>query len=163
MKLYQISNTIRDILDLAAETGGEIGPAQLSALDQLSDSRSVKMDGICGLIREWEAFVSVRKAEIDRLKAGIATHENNIRRLKDYLLQDLQKLGEQRSETALFKVWRQASPPSAVCEAPADLLPDYLRKVTVAPNLSAAIDEWKRTGQAPAGFTVSQAEHVRIK
>lgn len=162
LKLYEITNRIRDLLE-ATSADGELGEFALASLDRLNLAMSEKIDAICGLIREWEAFVSVREAERMRLLEGIGTYKRNIVGLKEYLRRTLLELGTHRYDTPLFKMWRQASPPAAKCQVDPATLPDGLRRVTVEPDVRAALEQWKATGEAPTGFTIEQGEHLRIK
>lgn len=162
-RLYDIAAEIRSALE-AADDGGELGPAELAALDGLGLGLDSKVNAYCALIREWESFVAVRKAEVERLRKGVAAHEANIRRLKEHLRAGLEVAGIARHETALHKVWRQRSPASVrfVGADPA-ALPAEFKRVTVEPHLGQALEHYRATGAAPAGFVVEQAEHLRTK
>lgn len=160
-KLYELSHDIRALLDSSDD--GELTPEQLERFDALGLALDAKIDGCCGLIREWESIIAARQAEIDRLKMGIQTRENNIRRMKEYLRDALLTVNQKKHETPLFTIWRQNSPPAITCEVDVGkLTPDFTR-VTVVPDNKKALEQWKATGYAPFGFDVTQSEHLRIK
>lgn len=163
MKLYEITSAIRDLLSSVNDAGGELTDNEIALLDQLAEARADKFDACCALIREWEAFVAVRKAEIDRLRAGIKTHENNADRLKQYMLDSLQQTGDRELQTALFKCWVQSSPVSVQPDGsvPVDELP--YKRITVEADCKAARDHWQKTGEPPTGFKATKGEHLRIK
>jgi len=161
MRLYEIAGELRRLIDSSVD--GEMSPEQVAQLDTLGLALDAKVDGCCGLIREWEAEITARQAEIDRLRVGIATRENCIRRLKDYLRDSLATLDQRKHQTALFAIWRQANPISAQCTAePEQLDPEYQR-TKIEANCQAALTYWKTKGECPRGFEIKQGEHLRIK
>lgn len=162
MRLYEISRDIRQVLDFL--DSGELTDEQTASLETLGLSFDSKVDSCCGLIREWESYIVVRESEIDRLKAGIDSYRNAIRRLKDYLKTNLETIGESKHETALFTIRTQANPPGCDCIEPdvTKLDPKYIR-TKQEPDKTAALDEWKRTGTAPNGFEIRKGSHLRIK
>lgn len=157
MKLYEITTELRAILD--AE---ELTDEQVASLESLGLALDAKVDGCCGLIREWEAVIAARRAEIDRLEAGLRTRENSIKRLKEYLRSSLEAIGEKKHETKLFTIRRQTNPPSAKCVVDPALLPGDLKRVKYEPDNKSAIERWKATGASPDGFEISVSEHLRI-
>lgn len=159
-KLYEITGSIRELLGTLDQ--GELSDEQLAALDALGLELSAKIDGCCGLIAEWSSVIAARQAEIDRLKAGIDTKQNAIKRLKEYLKLNLETLGVRKHETAIWSVRTQANPPSAKCTLPVDELTDDFTRTKKEPNNAAAIDYWKSNGIAPRGFEISVSSHLRI-
>lgn len=160
-KLYELTAGIRALLDSSDD--GELTPEQLAQFDALGLAMDAKIDGCCGLVREWESIIAARQAEIDRLKMGIQTRDNNIRRMKEYLRDALLTVSEKKHETPLFTIWRQKSPPAVTCEVDPSTLPAEFQRVTITPDNKKALETWKATGEAPRGFDVTQNEHLRIK
>ena len=161
MRLYEIANELRHLIDSSVD--GELSPEQMAQLDALGLALDDKVNGCCGLIREWESEITARQAEIDRLKLGIAVREISIRRLKNYLRDSLATIDQKSHQTALFAIWRQANPTSAQCVAePAELNPEYQR-TKIEANCQAALAYWKVHGECPRGFEIKQGEHLRIK
>lgn len=161
MTLYEITDQIRACLDTI--DGGELTDEQLVNLETYGLNLDTKIDSCCGLIREWESFVAVRNAEIDRLRAGIDTYQNSIKRLKDYMKKALETIGQSKHETALFKTWIQKSSPSASFDGAPESLPAEFKRVKVEPDNKAAIEAWKANTPLPVGFAVQQSTHLRIK
>jgi len=166
MKLYELGIAIRDILANADFRDGELTDEELEQLDGLADTQEVKVEVYCKLIREQEADIAARQAEIDRLQAGLTTAENRKERLKDRLKVAMMLSGQRSVETPLFKVWLQNSAPSAKClvDDPATLAPEFQKvKTTVTANTVHALDVWKTTGTIPEGFEIKTSESLRIK
>ena len=161
MRLYEIAGELRRLVDSSLD--GELAPEQVAQLDALGLALDAKVDGCCGLIREWEAEIAARQAEIDRLKVGIAVRQNCVRRLKDYLRESLSTIDQKRHQTALFTIWRQANPTCADCVTdPAQLDSEYQR-IKIEADCQAAHAYWKEHGECPRGFEIKQGEHLRIK
>ena len=119
---------------------------------------------ICGIIEEGDRRVAARTATIDRLKAANQVDENKKRRLKEFLLMWLRSENQKKHQTAFFQVWRQASPPAAVCKLDdASMLPEDFQRLKVEPHNGAALEWWRKTGEVPEGFEIREGEHLRIK
>lgn len=164
MRLYDIATGIRQILDKADPESGELPENLAAEFDALNLSMDEKVNGTCALVREEQANAKAAREEAQRLTDLARCYENHVERLKSYLQECLTVAGVQRYDTALFKCWRQASPPSYVMtlDDPAKL-PREFQRVTIAPDI-VAVREWhKERGELPSGFTVKTSEHLRIK
>jgi Gp157 protein len=161
MRLYEIAGELRRLVECCVD--GELSPEQCAQLEALGLALDAKVDGCCGLIREWEAEIAARQAEIDRLKLGIATRQNSIRRLKDYMRDSLTTINQQRHQTALFTVWRQANPTSANCVGEPEQLDRAYQRIKIEADCQAALAYWKEHNECPRGFEIKQGEHLRIK
>jgi hypothetical protein len=122
------------------------------------------VDGICGLLAEWDREAAARQAEIDRLQKGIDARIANRERLKGYMMVNLAALDMKAVETPRWKVARRASTPSVHLTGDVNDCPsEYIRvKTVVEADRSKALRCWRDTGKAPAGFEVRQGEHLRI-
>lgn len=159
MRLYEIEENIRRLLD---EVEDDLTDEQLAELENLSMSMEDKVDNCCRMIREWECRANAIEVERRRLQAEESRERGKVARLKEYLRLSFIRLGLKRYETRLFKLRRQDSPPSAVCNVDPATLPDELRKVTIEANRTAAIASWRETGVVPDGFTIERGEHLRL-
>ena len=163
MTLYDISAEIRKVIARAEDRGGELNEDDLKAIDELTPRLDQKVDAYCALIREWEAAAKAKRNEVERLMVSAVTDENSAKRLRQRLQDCLKALNVGRYDTALFKAWRQKSPPSGRFEGDASKLPDELKRVTVTPDMTALMLRFKETGELVEGFTVTVNEHLRIK
>lgn len=159
MKLYEISQELRDLLE-----SEELTDEQLAAVEKLELSLDDKINGLCTLINEtWEDSNSLA-SESARLRERSKVFMNKVDRLKDYLKFCLEQLGTKAHKTKLWTIRIQSNPPAAKATLPVeDLQAEYRREVTkVEVNKEAAIAYWKMTGQCPPGFEISTGSHLRI-
>ncbi len=164
MKLYEVSNCLRDLLCNLNDEGGELTDAEIELIDSLQEERGRKIDGICAIITEWRAHIAVRKAEVDRLRAGIATLERNEKRLKEYLQANLEKTGEREYQSPLWKIWVQKNPVSLQpVDEDASKLPAEYQRISIEADREKAREYFKANGQPPAGFTANQSTSLRIR
>lgn len=187
MNVYLISTRISDYLDaVSAVSEGEIGQSEELALDALGMDYDEAVDEAAKAIRNSECRIAALKAEIDRLKSATEDENKRVAGMQKAVLDSLKRLGL-KAAGKTFKVSRQNNPPSveitdaeAVSEAyktgelsgtmSADDLhmlvsqcPELAPYARVLPSKKAALDEWKSTGTAPAGFDIKQKERLVIK
>lgn len=163
LKLYEIPSEIRRIMETGSDPEtGELTDAAIMELDAIQMNLETKADGVCAIVREELSLESAVTAEIDRLRKMQVAHASRAARLKEYLKLTLEATGQKKLEMARFKVRIQANPPAASCVIDPKDLPDEFKWVRVEPDNRAAIDAWKKTGQAPEGFEIRQGTHLRI-
>ena len=158
--LYELTQGYKALLDLES-TDEDI----LGALDQLGDAIDAKAEGIAKVLRSLEAEADAMKAEARRFSDAAQARTNRAASLKRYLMANLQAAGLKRAGGMLY-VTVQASPPSAkvVDEYAVSEEEGYKERVwTWNFNSRKAIEDWKATGQAPAGFGVSQGQHLVVR
>lgn len=162
MKLYELTQAIRDALDTSDD--GELTDEQMNTLESLNLALDEKINSCCGLVREWEATNAAKQAEIDRLRAGMETKSNNVKRLKAYMQQCMEAIGTTKIETPIFKVRIQKNPPSCDLDGtiPVEMLDKKYQRIKYEPDRKAAIEAWKESGKAPLGFSVNVGSHLRI-
>jgi len=162
MNLFETAAQIRN---LVADCDDEI-PADLEQqIDALNLAFETKIAALCGYIRELKAHQAAVEGEIKRLQALGATSANREKWAKDYLLRCLDLAGTRRVDTDFFKVWAQASPPSAEVVVTADALPERFRsvKTTVSVNKAALLQAWRDGEALPEGVTVSRGTTLQIR
>lgn len=172
--LFNISEDLRTLADLLEEVGGEVTSEEAeAAIDsffaELGAERNNKIDSYCGLIRELEAKADVRKLEANRLLSLAATDELTARKLKFRLHAFLQLHGEQKIETARFKISRVKNGGKTPVEFSEyfqnnpEELPESLRRVVFTPN-SEALRGLLESGEGTEfGQLKERGEHLRIK
>ncbi len=162
--LYAIDTALLTLL-ARLDDDGELTDDPLAAIDALAMERNDKIDGICRHVRERETRAAAIQAEIDRLLMAKRTEENAVDRLKGFIKESMQKLGEKKIKTPLFTVWWQANgQPTATIED-AEKLPGWaMRTITnLVPDKTAIIGAWERGESLPDGVTVETGTHLRIK
>jgi len=112
--LFEIGDEISALHDLLTEVGGELPDAEAEAaidgwLRETDAALEKKVDGYCGLIREFEARSEAREIEAKRLMAIAGADLNQAKRLKDRLKAFLEIAGLKKVETPRFRVSVQAN------------------------------------------------------
>ena len=93
LRLYELPDAIREIEAEIIEAEGEITDDIADRLDHLEGEFERKAEYLALLSREARAEAKAVKEEEDRLKARRTAAENREKRIKDYLLFSMQKLG----------------------------------------------------------------------
>lgn len=165
MKLYEISDEIRQLLSGTDDLGGILTDESLEKLSRLEGDLNDKVEAICCVIAEEEASAAARKAQVDRLNAGIKASDARVKRMKEYVLGTMIGIGIKESGGDLWNVKVQRSGPSVVCTVEADQLPQELQRVktTIEPDKKKVLEHYKATGQVHHGFTVHEGRHIVIR
>lgn len=164
LKLYQIPEVYRELLDRAADPEtGELDAALEMELEGLIEEFDRKVEWIALLCREAKAEAAAVKMEEDRLSTRRRVCENRETRLKKYIHDCMTRAGIQRVDGRAVKVKIQAnSQPSIEWTLDEALIPAAFQVVTVRPNLTLARDELKAGSVLPDGFKVTSGSHVRV-
>lgn len=161
MKLHEITNEI--LMDALVDANGEISPEAEAQLGALEEDLHAKTEAYCKIIRTFECEACAAQAEVDRLQKLVQVRTNAAKRLKAWLLQNLQRLGLERVETDLFRVRiQQNGRPSINYSGDPEALPPFMRRVKVEVNGDAAYELWKGGQELPPGFQVTRGSHLRI-
>lgn len=106
--IYEISDDMRALHDLLAESGGELTPQTEQAFAEfeaeLSTNFSAKLDRYCSLIAELEAQSTARKAEAKRLADLARTSERSAEALRERLRWVFEARGLPAQQTERFRV-----------------------------------------------------------
>jgi len=172
--LFQIADEISALHDLLTECGGELPDAEAeAAIDQwLGETEAAlekKVDGYCGLVREFEARSEAREIEAKRLMALAGADGNQARRLKARLKAFFEIAGIKKLETPRFRVSVQANGgvlplivPSDWDDDPANAPEAFQRRTIVLDR--DAIREAIRNDEETYGAELGErGNHLRIR
>lgn len=98
--LFEITDDLRRILDLADDAGGELDQAAADYLAGVEREDGVKLDGYVNLIRTLETEAAVAVAEAEQFRAKAAAREAKAAALKERLMTHLLATGRTRASTA---------------------------------------------------------------
>ena len=84
MKLYEISESLRELWGKIAEQDGEVGEDDLQALNELELAKNDKLEGCGVLIREMTAAANEYSEELKRVKELQDRKTRATERLKNY-------------------------------------------------------------------------------
>ncbi len=151
MKLYEITDQFRQLDDFLPEIeSGEEAQAFTELFDWLQGTLEEKVAGICAVYRNTEAEAEAIKAEIDRLTKRKKALENKAQRLKDYLLYNLEAVGQEQVKTGVWDVRVKTNPPS--CKVDESLLPEGFWKVKREPDIAKAKQAIQAGAEIPGAW-----------
>jgi len=110
MKLYELTQSYQDILDLAESA--EDNAHLIEALNMLEDELNTKFENIGKVIQSLDSDVDSITHEVTRLNEKKKVIESNKRNLKNYIELEMTKLGKDKLKTTLFNFGIQNNPPS---------------------------------------------------
>ena len=109
MKLYELTQSYQQVLEIAEQLDAE---TLKDTLDSINDAVEQKVENTAFVVKQLEANVSVIDEEIKRLQAMKGTQTNNIKSLKLYLQESMEKVGLDKVQGKLIKIAIQNNPQS---------------------------------------------------
>ena len=156
--LYELTEQYRELLELAEENDSS---AFQDTLESLEDAIEDKAEKMAYVMQEIDGDIKLLGDEIKRLQGRKKSLESNLKRMKDYLLDELEKLDKPKGKTARFTIYTQNNPESIEIENE-ELIPDRYKipKYTIDRK---GIKESLSNGKAIEGVRLTQTKGVRIK
>ena len=160
MKLYELSQSYQDILDLAESV--EDNQYLLETLETIEDEFNSKLENIGKVMSSLDADMDGIDYEIKRLQEKKKALNSNKANLKTYVENEMQKLGKRKVKTTLFTFGIQNNPPSL------DIMDDgYIPKEFYEPqqpklNKRELLKALKQ-GDVIKGVEIKQSEGLRIR
>ena len=166
MRLYELTDRYLQIADLAfaeSDEDGAIDRDLAKMLSSLQDSIDHKLGAICRIVKELELSAEVAKAESKRILAIHHRAEVHAERLKQYMKDSLEQLGERKRKVDdLFTIAIQNNPP-AVRVVDLDSVPhDFDKELPRQVDLQRIKDILKN-GDPVDGCELVQGTHLRIR
>ncbi|MCO7177044.1 siphovirus Gp157 family protein [Sporolactobacillus kofuensis] len=109
--MYDLTDKYRQLLDIAEDVDSDL---LSDTLESIHDAIEVKAESTAAVIKEIEKDVTGLKSEIDRLTKRKQAYENNVKRLKQHLLESLEKANIQKVKGHKFTVSTRFNAPHAV-------------------------------------------------
>lgn len=162
--LYDIDNMVYTVLEnglIFDEETGEVlfDEENLTALEM---ARNEKLEAVALYIKSLEAEAEAMKAEAKKLADRREAKERKAERLRSYISNSMQALGDTKLETAKVALSFRKSESVDVYE-PALLPSEYTKtKTTVTPD-KTAIKAAIKAGQEVAGATLEVKQNLQIK
>lgn len=143
MKLYEITETIANMIEMLAEAqqnkDEDTAQACIDTLDSLEYDLSEKLERMSKIVRNYESDVKALKEEAKHLSDRAKTIERQATVLKDYMKQAMEKAGKTKVDAGIFKVSIQQNggvkPLQINCD-PSELPAEY-QTLTVTANNEA--------------------------
>lgn len=162
--LYNITNNFVDLMDKVQE--GTITEEEYNQLGQeLAMELQQKSANITGYIQERVSLIDAVDAQIKRLQDLKKSESNKLDNFKKYVKDNMDRLGITKIETELGTLSISKSPTSVEVINEKDIPDDFMEHiVTIKPNKKAIIDNYKTTGEIPAGVIIhDDNSYLRIK
>ena len=156
--LYELKNDYLRLLELEEEVDLE---AFQDALDNLTDEINTKAENIAAVLKQMEADANVLKDEEARLKKRRIAIENNHKRLKEYLKNELEVMDIEKVKTPKFTITVRNNPVKVVIKDE-DLIPaDY--KIPKYSVDKKTLKEALLNGEDIKGVELIQEKGVQIR
>jgi len=156
MKLYQLTQTYTEILDMDLE-----GTDLDTVLDSLEGTVAEKAEGILMVMKTLEAEQDAYKKEIDRLAALTNKSKNKADSMKKYLSNNLKVMDIKKLDTRLFKIsFRKSS--SVIIDDITKIPETYIKTVKTVSADKAAIKKMLKT-ETIEGCHLENKSSMQIK
>jgi hypothetical protein len=109
--MYELTDKYRQLLDVAEDVDSDL---LADTLESIHDAIEVKAEATAAVIKEIEKDAAGLKVEIDRLSKRKQTYENNVKRLKQHLLNSLEKAKMPKVKGQRFTVSTRFNAPHVV-------------------------------------------------
>ena len=140
---------------------GEITDDLIQTLAAIDDEFNEKVESCCRMVRELESRAEMAAAESARLKGKAYTAKAKAKRLKEYVKENMVRMGTKTIEEGCFRI-TVASNPVSVTVLDETLIPSKYY-VTVAPSLSkSAIKDALESGAEVPGVELVKNTSLRI-
>lgn len=167
LTLYELTEEQRALDALVDMDEGEWSDEAEELFARLVEQMATKADDTGRYIRTREALAANIKLEEQRLAARRKAIEHHIKRLKEYIVFSLDRMGRDKIEGDMFTLSVQNNAPAAKAGPDADvsLLPELLTRyipASFAPDMSAILAALK-AGEDVPGYTLERGKHLRIR
>jgi hypothetical protein len=164
LRLYNYADALSRIEGLLYEAEGVLTPELEQALDEAQFEFEAKAERVALMVRGFLATAAAVKIEEERLEDRRKHYERAAESLKNYLLIQLNRVGQQKVEGRLASVRVQASPPKVLCADATKLPADFqiIPPTVVQINRAKVLELWKSEKPLPEGVSVEVGSHVRI-
>ncbi|WP_406698544.1 siphovirus Gp157 family protein [Singulisphaera sp. Ch08] len=165
MRLYELAEEYRRVIDAIEESDGELSPTLEADLDAIEGPFEAKIESCCALVDEFERDEEAAKKAADRLKKREVAFGNRAKRIRKYVQDCMERAGVKKVSRPGFSAWIQANNASAKWTGDPDAIPpEFMRwETSIKFDATSAIESWKAGEKLPEGVVVGQGTHLRIK
>ena len=158
-KLYELSTGYKNI-EYLLENGENNEELQV-VLDSLGEEIEDKAENIAKLIKNYEADIEAFKTEEKRIAERRRTLENDVKRLKEYLFNNMKLTGKTKFKRGTFS-FNIAKNPASVEIVNQDIIPMDYRELVEVINKKDILQDLKN-GKDVQGVILKQSESLRIR
>ena len=159
MKLFELTQSYQQVLEIAEQLDAE---TLKDTLDSINDAVEQKVENTAFVVKQLEANVSVIDEEIKRLQAMKGTQTNNIKSLKLYLQESMEKVGLDKVQGKLIKIAIQNNPQSVEVLNENVIPKNYFVEQKPKLDKKALLTDLK-SGAQVSGVEIKQSRSLRIR
>lgn len=159
MKLFELTQSYQQVLEIAEQLDAE---TLKDTLDSINDAVEQKVENTAFVVKQLEANVSVIDEEIKRLQAMKGTQTNNIKSLKLYLQESMEKVGLDKVQGKLIKIAIQNNPQSVEVLNENVIPKNYFVEQNPKLDKKALLTDLK-SGVQVEGVEIKQSRSLRIR
>ncbi|MCF1632913.1 siphovirus Gp157 family protein [Tetragenococcus koreensis] len=157
--LYELTDNYQQVLEIAEQ----LDPKTLKdTLDGINDAIDDKAENTAKVIRELEGDINTLTSEIQRLNERKTALSNNVKRIKEYLQNEMESVGKTKVKSERFTIGIQNNPPSVRVEDERKIPRDYFTPQDPKLDKTKLKDELKR-GKEIEGAELRQTRGLRIR
>ena len=164
LSLYNITDKFIEIMDKVQD--GEITEEEYNELgEELAVALQNKSIGIIGYIQNKEALIDAVDTQIKRLQELKKAESNSIDKFKQYVKENMEKLGIQKLETEIGKMSITKNPLSVEIQNEDEIPAQFKQEVVTTKIDKTAIKNYfKETGEiVPGARIINDKTSLRIK
>ena len=164
LTLYNITNKFAELMDMAEN--GELTEEQYNALgEQLTLELQQKGSGIIGYTQNEEAFIEAVDFQIKRLQDLKKARQNKLEKFKQYVKENMDRLGITKMDTELGTLSIAKNPMSVEIENEEEIPKEFKQQViTTKIDKTAIKNHFKSTGEIiPGTRIIDDKTSLRIK
>lgn len=157
MKLYELTERYKNVLDIAEQLDAE---TLKDTLEAIKESIEVKAENTAKVIKTLEAEIAGLETEIKRMSDRKSTLKNNIDGMKRFLKDELEKVGTDKVKGQHLTI-RIQNKPQGVRVEDESKLSDYLVEQPKKLDKKALLADLK-AGKEVDGAEIQQGRSLRI-
>lgn len=164
LTLYNITNKFAELMDRAEN--GELTEEEYNELGQeLALELQQKGSGIIGYTQNEEALIEAVDMQIKRLQDFKKAKQNKLEKFKNYVKDNMDRLGITKMETELGTLSIAKNPMSVEIENEEEIPKEYIQEiVTTKVDKTAIKNHFKETGEIIPGVKIiDDKTSLRIK
>lgn len=164
LTLYNITNRFTDLMDKTQN--GEITEEEYNELGfEIAQELQTKGANVIGYIRNTELLIEAMKAEEKRIADTRKTGETKLEKFKQYVLENMERLGLSKIQTELGALSVSKNPMSVEIENEDEIPSEFKQEVvTTKIDKTAIKNHFKTTGEIiPGTKIIDDKMSLRIK
>ena len=160
--LRELTNDMYALLEYADSTDPDDQAVFQDTLDGLKGMIEQKADGYCAVMDQIKANIAAHDLEIKRLTARKNAMEANIKRMKELLLEAMVAMDEKKIMTGLYTITRCKNGGKQSIEITGKV-PDKYCKITIEPDMDKIREALELGVDLPFASLKERGEHITVK